>query len=161
MKFTNVCYNINPEKLINSINWLRASGHYVVQDPNNGKLLLYLDDKQYNRLVITAISADKLLVVLATPDDSPEDVLKRFVPESSTSKENSPHSSWEYKASKMFSFYPGWKVKESMISFERNFKYFLPSYYSDIISWLGSKTTKRANREINLLSLTMDRIYRT
>jgi hypothetical protein len=161
MKASYINFTISPDQLVSKINWLRASGHYVIQDPNNGKTLIYLDDKQYNKLMITAMSLEKALVVIATPDDSKEDVESRFKPSSNSSKENSPHQRWEYKASKMFSFYPGWKVKESMISFERNFEYFIPSYYKDIMSWLGSKTTKSAYKNIMKLSSDMAKIYST
>nr|QDH86614.1 MAG: RNA-dependent RNA polymerase [Mitovirus sp.] len=161
MKISQINFTISPSQLISSINWFRASGHYVIQDPNNEKLLIYLDEKQYNKLMITAIATEKALVVIATPDDSKESVISRFKSTSDFSKENSPHQRWEYKASKMFSFYPGWKVKESMISFERNFEYFIPSYYKDIMSWLGSKTTKSAYRNICKLSSDMTRIYST
>lgn len=161
MKTSFVLYQISPFNLIQSINWVRASGKYVLQDPNNEKLLLYLNDKQYNKLVVTAISQDKVLVVLSTPDDSKDDVEKRFPKPTVDSSTDTPFNRWEYTASKMFSLIPGWKVKESMIRFERNFEYFLPIYYRDIISWLGSRTSTKSEKEMWTFSKRMNTIYKT
>jgi len=159
MKQTLILYSFNPGDLVKSINWIRASGKYVITDPNNNQMLMYLDEKAYNRMVLVAISSEKTLTVLVTPDDSKEDVERRFHP-SSPSKDgvNTP---FKYpKASKMFSLLEGWKVSESMVSFKRNFENFVPIYYNDIISWLGNKPSRPSKSSIEQLGLRMNIIFK-
>lgn len=64
--------------MVSDINWIRASGRYVLRDPSNKDLLLYLDEKHYNRLVITALSNDITLEVIADPDDTEKSVKNRL-----------------------------------------------------------------------------------
>jgi len=159
MKSTLILYSFNPGDLVKSINWIRASGKYVITDPNNNLLLMYLDEKAYNRMVLVAISSEKTLTVLVTPDDSKEDVERRFNP-SFPSKDGMNTPLIYPKFPKMFSILEGWKVSESMVSFKRNFDSFVPIYYRDIMSWLGNKPSKLSLSSIIKLSSRMNIIYK-
>lgn len=147
-------------QLINSINWVRAGGRYVIRDPNNKDLLLYLDEKLYNKLVLTSLANDQLLDVIVTPDDDLASVRERFSI-SEDSKSSTPNlDPYFFCRAKLFSMLPGWKVKESMIHFERNFDSFIPSYYRDVTSWLRIPTSKLGSLASWELSRTLDK-YRT
>lgn len=156
-------------EMVRSINWIRASGRYVLRDPHNKDLLLYLDEKHYTKLVISSISLDVILEVLSTPDDNFRSALERFggsLPDPSTGpvgdkSSTPPLSDWIMRSSRLFSLRSGWSVRDSMITFKRNFEYFIPTYYKDIMSWLGSPTSfpdcKRSqnfSHSINLLLRT-------
>jgi len=160
MKSTLTLFSFNPGDLVKSINWIRASGKYVITDPNNNQILMYLDEKAYNRMVLVAISSERTLTVLVTPDDSKEDVEKRFNP-SSPSKDGMNTPLKYPKFPKMFSLLEGWTVSESMVSFKRNFDSFVPRYYLDILSWLGNKPSKLSLSEITKLSSRMNVIYKS
>jgi len=155
MKNTSTLFSFNPGELIKIINWVRADGKYVIVDPNNSQLLMYLDEKQYNRFCIVAISSEKPLVVLVTPDDSKETVVKRFK-DPSTPLPGIDTPLKFPRLSKMFSLLDGWTVKESMIEFKRNFKQFFPTYHLDMISWLGLKRSSSLIVAIGQFGSRMD-----
>jgi len=142
------------EKYLSRINWLRASGRYIVVDPNNSDLLLYLREKEYNKLVISSIANDIQIIVIATPDDSLETIKKRF-PDSTTPNIEFLVS----RITKLVSLIPGWEIKDSMIYFKRNFKYFIPYYYNDIITWLGIPSSTENRRAVNSLNKKLTRYF--
>jgi hypothetical protein len=120
-------------KLINKINWLRAFGRYVIIDPSDDTLLLYLREREYNKLIISSIAQDRTIIKIATPDDNVDSIREKFTPDDLT-----PNFSFLLsRMSKLVFIIPGWIVRDSMICFERNFEYFIPYYYSNIITWLG------------------------
>jgi len=161
MKATFVNFQVSIESLINKINWLRASGRYVVRDPNTKDLLLYLDEKHYNKLVITAMSNDVELDVLSTPDDDESSVRSRFPSTDKGSKETPPLDSWISNNSKLLTLISGWRIKESMIEFERNFDQFIPLYYRDIMSWLGLPLSRFGMKNIWRLSKSLNKRFTT
>jgi len=130
---------------------------------------LYLDEKHYTKLVISSISLDVILEVLATPDDNLKSALERFggslsdpSPGPVGGKSPSPPLfDWISRASKLFSLRSGWSVKDSMISFKRNFKFFIPTYYRDISSWLGKPTSLPDFKQAQNLSNSLTVIYET
>jgi hypothetical protein len=139
---------------LSQINWLRASGRYIVVDPNNSDLLLYLREKEYNKLVINSIANDTQIIVIATPDDSKDSLKARF-PDSTTPKIEFLIS----RLTRLVSIIPGWEIKDSMIYFKRNFEYFIPYYYSDIITWLGIPNSNENKRAVKLLSIKLTRYF--
>jgi hypothetical protein len=106
---------ISVEKYLSQINWLRASGRYIVVDPNNNGVLIYLREKEYNRMVISSIANDITIIVIATPDDTKETIKSRF-PDSTTPNIEFLVS----RITKLVSLIPGWEIKDSMIYFKRN-----------------------------------------
>jgi hypothetical protein len=142
------------EKYLSRINWLRASGRYIVVDPNNNDLLLYLREKEYNKLVISSIANDITIIVIATPDDTKDTLNKRF-PDSTTPNIEFLVS----RITKLVSLIPGWEIKDSMIYFKRNFKYFIPYYYNDIITWLGIPSSTESRRAVNSLNKKLTRYF--
>lgn len=161
MKTSLVLFQESPFQLISKINWLRASDRYVVIDPYNKGILLYLDEKQYNKLVISSISADKPLITLASPDDDRKTVDQRYS-ESGSKTSETPHlDEWMSKSSKLLSFISGWKVDESMIDFKRNFDQFLPNYYKDLCSWFGLTYRPQGRKAVWALSRYMNRRLNT
>jgi len=126
MKLNSICFfsassvgfspEFSVEKYLSRINWLRASGRYIVVDPNNSELLIYLREKEYNRLVISSIANDISIIVIATPDDSKDTINKRF-PDSTTPNIEFLVS----RITKLVSLIPGWELTDSMIYFQRNF----------------------------------------
>jgi hypothetical protein len=121
--------------------------------------LLYLDEKHYNKIVVTALSNDSVLEVISSPEDTRETVKARyhhFEPKSSTPNLDD----WFVKSSKLISLVSGWIVKDSMIHFKGNFEKFLPLYYRDVNSWLGLPLTPSGLRDIWRLSYKMDRCFK-
>ena len=56
-----------------TIDWARhALTGYVVIDPLNPSMLQYLDEASYRSLQKVCLSKDKSLVVVATPESTPE-----------------------------------------------------------------------------------------
>lgn len=139
---------------LSQINWLRASGRYIVVDPINSDLLLYLREKEYNKLVINSIANDTQIIVIATPDDSKDSLKARF-PDSTTPKIEFLLS----RLTRLVSLIPGWEIKDSMINFKRNFEYFIPYYYNDIITWLGIPKAKENSKAVKLLSNKLNRYF--
>lgn len=71
------------------IDWAKhALTGYVVIDPLNPGLLEYLDEASYRSLQKVCLSKDKQLVVIATPDNTPEDLAKI------NGSDNSPLKGW-------------------------------------------------------------------
>lgn len=161
MKSTLVLYQSSLTDMINKINWVRATGRYVIRDPNNKDLLLYLEEKHYNKLVISAISTDLRLDVIATPDDNLSSVKERLSVKSDKTDSTPPLDDWISKSSKMLSLISGWTVKGSMIRFERNFEKFIPIYYRDITSWLGLPSNRFGLKEVWKLSNSMNIVFKT
>jgi len=161
MKATFVLYQSSLSQLINQINWVRANGRYVLRDPNNKDLLLYLDEKHYNRLVISAISTDIVLEVLATPDDNEKSVSERFHTTSSDKTGTPNFGDWISRSAKLINLISGWTIKESMIKFERNFDKFIPIYFKNIVSWLGLPYSHFGYKQIWKLSNRMNKIHST
>jgi len=145
---------ISVEKYLSQINWLRASGRYIVVDPNNNGVLIYLREKEYNRLVISSIANDITIIVIATPDDTKETIKSRF-PDSTTPNIEFLIS----RITKLVSLIPGWEIKDSMIYFKRNFKYFIPYYYNDIITWLGIPSSTESRRAVDSLNKKLTRYF--
>jgi hypothetical protein len=142
------------EKYLSQINWLRASGRYIVVDPNNNGVLIYLREKEYNRMVISSIANDITIIVIATPDDTKETIQSRF-PDSTTPNIEFLVS----RITKLVSLIPGWEIKDSMIYFKRNFKYFIPYYYNDIITWLGIPSSTESRRAVDSLNKKLTRYF--
>jgi hypothetical protein len=141
--------------LLEKINWLRASGRYVVIDPSDDTSLLYLSEREYNKLVINSIAQDRTIVKIASPDDNAESIKAKFKPDSST-----PNFSFLLsRLHRLVSIIPGWKIKDSMIFFERNFEYFIPYYYNDIVTWLGVPSSVNHRKAIRKLSRNLTRYF--
>jgi len=161
MKFSFINYgprNFDLISMINHINWIRASGRYVLRDPSNKGLLLYLEEKQYTKLLDVSLSNDIHLEVIATPDDTEETVKSRYIDQPSVPKGTPNLDDWVSKRSQLFSHTDGWDIKQSMIDFERNFELFFPKYYRDVISWLGLRYSAFAYKNVRKFSSFMERI---
>lgn len=161
MKTSFILFQENPFQLISKINWVRADNRYVVVDPYNKDILLYLNEKQYNKMVVSAISADNPIITLASPDDTRKTVESRYS-ESGIKTTETPHlDKWMTKSSKLFSFISGWKVDESMIDFKRNFDQFFPIYYKDLCSWLGLSFRPQGRKAVWKFSNFQNRMLKT
>jgi hypothetical protein len=159
MHTSTVLYQKTLTQLVSSINWIKASGKYVVRNPSNQDILLYLDEKQYLRMLDIALSNDKEIETIAGPEDTLSSVNERLSGVSDDFKPSPgrtpPINDWRSKMSRVLSLVKGWVVKESMIKFERNFEKFLPLYYRDIMTWFGfpyrpsdSKELKKFNYKV-------------
>jgi len=131
-------------------NWSMAEGRYVIRDINNSDCLDYLESDRYHALLTSLISNNRKLSVLSTPSDTLDRVTKRC---NSLPVDSNTPLDRSVRRSQLFTTHFGWKIKDSMISFEGNFEEFFPSYCFDIISWLGIKTLSPFGRkEIRKLS---------
>lgn len=130
---------------------------YVIRDPNNPDEILHLTVGEYNKLSRVMLSNELTLEVIATPRDTPSSILKKF-PTDEKSSAKSPFSTdnkpsegnplffeagW-FASNKLFNLTSGWHIRDSMIAFKRNFKHFIPHYYSNIISWMGLRRPARS-----------------
>jgi len=148
---------MNISNYLKSINWVRAKGHYVIVDPINSSGLLYLSENRYQKLVAIALSNDREMVVLVTPEETQEEVYMKFSvkPDGSTP----PIQDLRAKFSSMFTLRSGWVVKDSLIRFKRNFKAFLPTYYRDVRNWLGLKNPLFCVPAIQSMGLKLNHFY--
>jgi len=65
----------NNHPLFNKINWeLVAAGNYAVVNPApGGQAILYVSQKEMNKMVRVALSQDTSLIILASPGDQAPD----------------------------------------------------------------------------------------
>lgn len=161
MKSTLVLHEKSPKEFIASVDWSKATGKYIVRDPLNRDYPLYLVQKDFLKLCEKVISDDIFLEVLGFPGERPEDIKSRFGLENSKSTPSYYRGDLRAVSSKMFTIMSGWKVKESMIEFERNFEHFLPIYYRDVMNWLGSSTSPSLFREVQTLGHKYNKLRQT
>jgi hypothetical protein len=160
MRATLILFSASIAQSIGKINWIRASGRYVIIDPNNKDLLLYLDEKQYIKLVDVSLSNDVHLTVLADPEDTESSVQERNNLGKNVPNGTPQLDDWISKRSRVLSYIQGWEIKESMIKFERNFEKFIPLYYRDIMSWFGFPFSTYGAKELEKFNYKMVRVFR-
>lgn len=160
MKPTLVCLQRSLQDLAHDISWAEHKRKgYIIRDPANSDELLYLTESEYNKLIRVMLSNETTLDVIATPRDTPISITKKFFPPKAG--ESPLRGGISFDRDFIINILPGWVLKESMIEFKRNFKSFLPTYYSSILSWLGIKSSKTNSRLVRRIGLDYDRILRT
>lgn len=143
-----------------SKNWSICSGRYVLRDINNPDALLFLTNKEYHDLLKSILSNERDCIVFSTPSNSREDILEE-ISELSHEGSDTPFNPSGFRRSQMFNCFRGWKIQESMITFKRNFKSFLPSYYKDIVCWFGRTRLSSRDLFIKEMAGRLDRRFKS
>jgi hypothetical protein len=144
MKQSTILFQISSLNLVKKIDWsVHATTGYVIRDPGCPDELMYLTKPQYLRLTSIAISNETTLSVLAVPNDTLATAAARAsVSEDKTSE--TPPLIMENLNSRKFRLINrllGWRIQDSMVEIKRNFYQLIPSFYRNIVSWLGSTPT--------------------
>jgi len=149
-------------ELSRDISWAEHNKKgYIIRDPANSDELLYLSESDYNKLIRVMLSNNTSIDVIATPRDTPISVSRRFPGADKASTESPFKMGQRFSRDFMFNLLPGWILKESMITFNRNIKSFFPSYYKTILSWMGHKSSRANSKLVRVIGLHLETIEKT